>query len=399
MKKIIASVTTLLVLLLAFGLKPKVVTAAKNSQLIPVILHHRLAINDIPASVANTSRAREKVDDFLPGANTTFNLYDVTKTYNHRYQDKTIQQFSKWLENKQSGKALLASDRAPIAIFKTDASGNKKLWLEKHHVYWLRQVQPNISTDGGLSLEIASPVVFSLPVVDPVSGQEMNPVHLYTKAVQLQRQPYFFKYAKNNQGRTKPLAGAKFVLYREFAGHKEYLGTAGVWLATSSPLSQPKVLKLVSQPDGLVLLDNYNLKLGNYYFEEVQAPPGYEITASARKIKLEIPVWLIGNQVHRLKLNGVALPLLVGGKPSPLARSNLKLRVYNLAIERTGYPPSSPGSHRPHRLPPKPRYHRTHKWQTGLLPQTGEQVGFISLVGILIVLIAGYIEYRNRKRR
>lgn len=120
--------------------------------------------------------------------------------------------------------------------------------------------------------------------------------HVYTKNKAYVREPYFIKMSKENDGSTKPLAGASFILSKNEQGEKFYLrataGSVSDWLSEKeikeSPLKDERVKKMISDQDGIVR-PNLGLKSGSYLFEEVATVEGYEISEQARHISVEIP--------------------------------------------------------------------------------------------------------------
>lgn len=102
--------------------------------------------------------------------------------------------------------------------------------------------------------------------------------------------------SKENDGSTKPLAGASFILSKNEQGEKFYLrataGSVSDWLSEKeikeSPLKDERVKKMISDQEGIVRT-NLGLKSGSYLFEEVATVEGYEISEQARHISVEIP--------------------------------------------------------------------------------------------------------------
>ncbi|EOH97642.1 SpaA isopeptide-forming pilin-related protein [Enterococcus pallens] len=138
---------------------------------------------------------------------------------------------------------------------------------------------------------------------------EKQPTHLYTKNFTYAREPYFLKMAKEINGQTSPLKGAQFVLSKVQQGERFYLrngsGAVSEWLSAkdveTSPLTDSRVKKLVSQNDGVVRTD-VGLKSGDYLIEEVATVDGYEISAEAQQIRVKIP-------------SDMQQPILVNGQP------------------------------------------------------------------------------------
>ncbi|KRM32700.1 pilus specific protein [Agrilactobacillus composti DSM 18527 = JCM 14202] len=151
---------------------------------------------------------------------------------------------------------------------------------------------------------LARYMVLTFPVIDPDTGLNFkDTLHLYPKNIGYARDPYFLKVGKNTleapDSDAIPLQGAKFVLWQEIDGEKQYLDMSyesalqNKWIPQSqlqgSPLEDQRVTVFTSQKNGLVTMEGRLLASGTYYFEEMASIPGYVIHANAQKVKVEVP--------------------------------------------------------------------------------------------------------------
>ena len=158
-----------------------------------------------------------------------------------------------------------------------------------------QQVYLIVELDSGNSLPV-DPVGLSNYLVLDSRLFGATATHVYTKNKAYVREPYFIKMSKENDGSTKPLAGASFILSKNEQGEKFYLrataGSVSDWLSEKeikeSPLKDERVKKMISDQEGIVRT-NLGLKSGSYLFEEVATVEGYEISEQARHISVEIP--------------------------------------------------------------------------------------------------------------
>ncbi|MCD2256502.1 hypothetical protein FHQ08_07185 [Lactobacillus sp. CC-MHH1034] len=152
--------------------------------------------------------------------------------------------------------------------------------------------------------KIARYGVVKLPFMDEVTHQPLSgTLHLYPKNIGYARDPYFLKIGKNQA--TDPdssgqlIEGAKFVLWRQLNGEKQYLDMSyesalqNQWIPENQlmgdPLSDPRVTVFTSNSNGLVTMEGRLLAAGTYYFEEVEAAEGYRIDESQKMVRVDVP--------------------------------------------------------------------------------------------------------------
>ena len=254
-------------------------------------------------------------------------------------------------------------------------------------------------------------VVF--PVTDPISGNPLQTIHLYPKNVGYVRDPYFFKFGVHPDGTSKRLAGAIFAIYRIENGKKLYLDMSPVtdlrnkWVSTTDPLHDDRVNKFVSDQDGLVNTGERFLPAGEYFFEELQGVPGYEVDAKSRAIKIEIPdSWEDEDGNRRFVLiDGQPMQENFGGVVTPEMISSGYPRVYNYADKQastTGDQTAGPSTTQlgNHGQDTNGTGTRTPKRQSGYLPAMSDwrNLRFV-LLGSLLLLLATYFFIKNKKAR
>lgn len=253
----------------------------------------------------------------------------------------------------------------------------------------------------GLNVDMTkktSPIVLILPLMHPTDSTALDPIHLYPKNTAYVRDPYFFKFGKQTNGEEIRLAGAKFVLYQLVDNQKRYLqlgeenDLGNKWVTSTDPLNDSRVDKFTSDKDGLVNMGQRFLSAGIYYFEEVASIDGYDLDASAKGIKVEVPEeWRDDDGNYQpVMVNGQPLLELISGKVPEEAMQKATPRVYNTqtkpSIPSTPAKPSTPAPVQP----PK---------QSGWLPQTGTAKTLMALVGFLLLLIVFAATWRTRKNR
>ncbi|MFT8917103.1 MAG: pilin N-terminal domain-containing protein [Oenococcus sp.] len=361
------------------GVKTSIARADESGQ-VTVMLHHRLSWDNLPAQTANDGLERAGSDGLIAGANTAFAVYDISSQLKSYSGDSAVflSQF-KTMDQAAINSYIADHSLVKVAEKTTDAQGIASFNLTNglQQAYLIVQLQNNEQSVNQLMFEQRSdPIAFSLPIYAMNSNVPLSVIHLYTKSAIVNRIPYFFKYGRTRPNTQMPLAGAKFAFYQLIAGKKSYLTNANGWQASDHPLTDPAVRKIVSGSNGLVALDNSTLAAGSYYFEELQTLTGYEISAAATQIKVEIPAASALANIPAITVNGQALAKTVAGQIPADVFKNASPRVYN--------------------------YEKAVKSSNGqvfpFLPQTGESIGLISLAGLLAILATSFIWLQKKKR-
>ncbi len=353
----------------------------------------------------------------VDGVNTTFSVYDLTTKYtdyltHNRSPENLFQKIGVMsptniqkfiIDNKLHKLFNVTTNNAGISTFDVNGSDYKAYLI----------VQNNNDNYGTQSF--AMPIAISFPFRDTNTGKPMSVIHIYTKATNLRRAPYFFKYGKDSCGNKFPLGGAKFVFYRFADNHrKEYLGINNDWVTSSDPKNDYRILKLSSHKSGLVLLRKYDLTPGTYYFSEVQSAKGFKISNYAR----HIPVWIPGSLTNLgfsrdIIVNHSRIPPLSAYQVPLSVYYNHDLRIYNCqrgfsSNTITNGKSGGNGSHsknggsQPGYVDKGGGNYKTNnanrKGIKGLLPQTGEQQLKFSLLGIALILLGIIIYVFNHRR-
>ncbi|MFT8398860.1 MAG: pilin N-terminal domain-containing protein [Schleiferilactobacillus harbinensis] len=265
------------------------------------------------------------------------------------YRDKPRREALTWAEQNlkrvatiktRTDDALNEDGIARFTVPRRTPEGNKAVYLI---------LEDKLDPAMGLNIDMTkktSPIVVILPMMHPVDETKLNPIHLYPKNSAYVRDPYFFKFGKQANGGEVRLAGAKFVMYQLINNQKRYLqlgeenDLGNKWLNSSDPLRDDRVDKFTSDKDGLVNMGQRFLSAGTYYFEEVATIDGYELDASAKGIKVEVPEEWRDEQGNFLPVmvNGQPLMELVSGKVPEAAMQQATPRVYN---NQTTTPPTT----------------------------------------------------------
>lgn len=236
------------------------------------------------------------------------------------------------------------------------------------------------------------PLMLTFPVAD---AAELDVIHLYPKNVGYVRDPYFYKLDATEK---EPIAGVKFVLYREEEGKRLYLDQSATtdmrnkWVeaATADPLADERITVFVSDESGLVDTGERFLAAGTYYFEEVQAVEGYQITEDVKRIEVVVPpTW-----DTLVTVNGQSMAERGDGKVPQEAADAKQPRIYNTKISEEPVDPKNPVEPTPTRtnLP------TTQGTATKSLPKTGEKRSFTLLWGILLIAAAAVLRQFRKIR-
>lgn len=260
-------------------------------------------------------------------------------------------------------------------------------------------------------LQKSRPLLVVLPLA--VGGEFLTEIHVYPKNVGYVRDPYFYKFGEsaNGKGDLGPIEGAEFVIYREVDGEKRYLKMGDTsdltneWVeaVNEDPLNDGQIDKFVSDENGLVNSGARFLPSGIFYFEEVKAAKGYEIQDKDRAIKIEVPT----SWDDPVLINGQEMLEYFDGQVPEEAQETQMPRVYNLKTEveeekevekekeAIDNAPTVPSDNN---RPTLPNAGDTEK-PSIMLPKTGAIKTSLSVVGLMIVAIAGLLLIRTRKER
>ncbi|WP_407894168.1 SpaA isopeptide-forming pilin-related protein [Lacticaseibacillus sp. N501-2] len=314
-----------------------------------------------------------------PGVGARFEIYDVTAASQNQSTVALAHELG--AKDDQAIAAYIAAKHLPkLRSVETDQTGSAYFTVEGSTQSRYLVVQTTPGVDAGD--QRAMPIVFSPTRADQIQG-----LTLVTKPVAVQPAVYFYKYAK---GVDIPLAGAVFVLRR---GVDQYLSPDGQWHQSKNPRSDPDVMRVTSDHQGLVLLTGMALLSGRYEMQEVQAPSGYQITTASQHVAVVIPQ--TGTNAA-ITVNGAALRPLLADQVQAGEAARQALRVYNVrpSLPQTpgdGQPPitprpllpQTPGDEQPPQTPSGPSTPPRRN-----LPDTGEVKISLAIVGLLIIGIA-----------
>lgn len=303
---------------------------------------------------SNTAEDRELIEKTvgLNGAN--FEVFDATTLYNQTdlTSEKFVETYSK-MSRKEAKK--IAKEENLLLVGKITTQTDEKLQKngiariqlpnQKGNAYLFIETKLNENKQLNVDLDKkAAPLMVVLPQYHPINHEVLKEIHLYPKNVGYVRDPYFFKYGKtsaNDLTEGKPIQGAKFVIFQyDKNNQKIYLDMSPVndlqntWVASNDPLNDIRVNKFMSDQDGLVNTGERFLPSGTYYFEEVEAAPGFVIDSAAQKIKIEIPeAWYDEKGVFQpVMINGQEMDELISGKVPASAYHKKEPRVYNYQV-------------------------------------------------------------------
>ena len=251
----------------------------------------------------------------------------------------------------------------------------------------------------------AAPIMIGLPLMDPLNEVELTQIHLYPKNAGYFRQPYFYKYGKEEDSeQTEPLEGVIFSLFRyNEAGEKIYLAQnqealGDVWKQSDDPLNDEAIATFISDAAGRVKIADHFLIGGEYYFEELQTLPGYEISEENRQIPLFIPnTWKNeSGEFLFMTLNEQKMSEPFSDEQDESVEKGP--RIYN--ISRAGESqkdddlPTDDGSGQGGTAT------GTEQLFNRLLPRTAEMRQALAILGIALLLLAYLLrKYMNKTRR
>ena len=163
------------------------------------------------------------------------------------------------------------------------------------------------------------------------------------------------------------------------------------WVESADPAKDTRVNKFVSDNTGLVNTGERFLPSGTFYFEEVKAADGYEITSEARKVEVIVPT----SWDDPVTINGQEMAELVTGIVPESAQKSQTPRIYNTQSESEIPPQDSSGQETSTRL----RLPQTLGQlidtvaTTGrrMLPRTNEGKAAFSVVGVVVAGIAVFL--------
>lgn len=328
--------------------------APLETEMTETVMLHKVLLDENDTTTKYDNQGTElPIDDnfLLNGAG--FTVYDVTTLVDSGATESDLYQL-----NDTYGASYFDDKGLKVATEITGTTGTKGLATfqlpEQSNGQYAKYLIIETTHPAIAKLEISQPIFLTLPFSSDVA----NPIHLYPKNYQYVRDPYFYKHGKDSQGNDLGvLAGASFRLYKVDATgqklylHEDRLDNDNQWV----DVTNPKVTIMTSDNKGLVTTGNHWLPIGEYFFEEVTAPNGYQITDAALKVKVTVPAD-----------STQPVTITVDGKTTTMPDAV----VDNLRGEL----PQTPGQ------PPQP--------PAGTLPITGEQLlGYTALGGGLLLLI------------
>ncbi|MBZ5960313.1 MULTISPECIES: pilin N-terminal domain-containing protein [Leuconostoc gelidum group] len=307
---------------------------------------------------------------YMPGANVTFNLYDLTDDYQKHQNDEnyfqTLKSLNQGIEKyiKQNNVQLIETEKTNEngqAIFHADRSIGK--------AYLIVQEQVKHFDNNGLVYEqMTDPIAF-VPADQKMSQDILT---IDTKSAIVKRVPYFFKYGRTLDQKETLLAGVKFVFYRLNGSRREYLTNDNNWQIVTDPLHDSVIKKIVSDENGLVALNDTKLVAGEYYFQEVATLKNFEISKLAQQIKVHIPAVNSVDDVLPITVNGQPLSKVSAGVMPNYVMKNAQPRILNYQKRPTVLP---------------------------FLPATGVAIGSVSIIGLMMVMLVLYLKQRDRKKK
>lgn len=348
--------------------------------------------------------------EMLYGTDIPLSLYDISQEYATKETPKEakefIESFSQMSAN-QLNEYLTTHNVTKVQTVKTDSVGKAYFEVSGTNNAYL------IVQDSAVKGQTIVPLAFSLPLQNE-DGSLKNTIELYTKPITLTNRAYFYKYSSGDD--QKPLKGAQFVLAKSEAGQTKYLNaTEDDFITSADPSSDKQIKKFVSAENGLVLCDIF-LAQGSYFFSEVKAPSGYEITSEAKKVEVEVHADM------QITVKGQKLAELVGGLvPSSFTEAPKVLNDKKSLKDEPTTPQKPTDQNGPkgeedtpnkENMPNRSDKEATageklssHKTTTakgnggGMLAQLGEKNSLISVLGGLIVSFAAIALFKQRKER
>lgn len=329
-------------------------------------------------STINTNITLELNHDNESFEGTTFSIYGISrKNYeyalSHKYET-SVEKTKKWLSEQSIEKVkeilVSSSNKANFDLPKYNAQ-------QELMYYIILQNKPDYEGENGEDIYESFPSFVSL------EEMEDDFISIHTKRVFISQIPYFFKYSAGaNQ---QPLANAEFVLFREnLVNEREYLTDVdSMTFQTIKNINETFVL--TSDKDGLIVLSSTELPKGTYYFEEVVAPQGYEITDTSKKVPLIVSEDSEGKST--ISVNGENLVALQAGElPQEVIASGFP-RVLNNPVKDKPIKEDPPKVITEGKEPPK----------KGYLPQTGESIVAVSGFGLLLMFVAYSLMKRGKE--
>lgn len=347
--------------------------------------------------------------EMLYGTDIPLSLYDISQEYAIKETPKEakefIESFSQMSAN-QLNEYLTTHNVTKVQTVKTDSVGKAYFEVSGTNNAYL------IVQDSAVKGQTIVPLAFSLPLQNE-DGSLKNTIELYTKPITLTNRAYFYKYSSGDD--QKPLKGAQFVLAKSEAGQTKYLNaTEDDFITSADPSSDKQIKKFVSAENGLVLCDIF-LAQGSYFFSEVKAPSGYEITSEAKKVEVEVHADM------QITVKGQKLAELVGGLvPSSFTEAPKVLNDKKSLKDEPTTPqkPTDQNGKGEEDTPNKENMPNrsdkeatageklsSHKTTTakgnggGMLAQLGENKSLISILGIMLVSFAAIALFKQRKER
>lgn len=413
LKGILLTLLLLLPMISVFGLATQ---ADAQGDTVDLVLHKRIIRDINKDEVTYENNGLELDEDFdivtgpTPLNGAEFTVYDISDYFYAEKADQSLEELMKEYGNRTAAKELIKSGKIQeIATVSTGAEDNPRgtarvpVSRKKDGRYALYLIFENEvvndTVEFNIDLErIANPIIVALPIMNPTNQtEELDEIHIYPKNIGYLRDPYFFKYGKENAESPEigvPLEGAIFVLYQMVGNQKLYLDLSPVsdlqnsWIPSDDPLNNPDVSKFTSDKDGVVTTGGRLLPSGEFFFEEVQSVEGYQIE------KTDIPVVVPdswedenGNPLY-VTVNGQQMDELESGEVPASAYQKAEPRVYNY---ETPTPPTDPEDPATPQQPGEPTPPKKP-----FLPVTGEAKSFISLIGVLLLGI-GLVIWHRRK--
>lgn len=197
---------------------------------------------------------------------TRFDLYDMSNLAAAHHQDLHYTQTLK--TQAQTIQTVIQDQHLALVDSQvTDALGQLVFHVPQagDKTYLIVQRQPDAVTQNGQTNQVlADPMVIKM--TDYVGLAQ--PATIQTKSTVLKSQPYFFKYGQTQNKGEIPLSAVRFVLYQHRQRQKYYLTQTGDWCQSTTPKQDPRIKKIVSDSQGLVILQDCQLPAGRYFLRK-----------------------------------------------------------------------------------------------------------------------------------
>jgi hypothetical protein len=238
MKKIKGFVLSLLLLLpmvSAFGLT---IQADTQAEMIDLFLHKRIIrdINEKDVIYHNTGLELEEDFDIVTGPTplngAEFSVYDMTDFFYEEVTKQSAEEVIKEYSTRSNAQRLIQSGKIQevdtvMTSNEGDARGIARIRVPRMKngnfaVYLIFENRvENDAIEFNIDFEkVAMPIIVTLPIMNPTNdAEELKEIHIYPKNIGYLRDPYFFKYGKENPESTELGVSARRCDFRSVSNH------------------------------------------------------------------------------------------------------------------------------------------------------------------------------------